>query len=60
MDAGLRDHFVFLQQANRREKRPSVIGTGRGRRGVGHDADGAGGGLGFVGMVVSRFDCRCP
>ena len=60
MGPGLRDDFFFLQQAHRGEKRPGMIGTGCGRRGMGHDADGAGGGLGLVGMVVSRFECRCP
>src|SRR6266571_475871 len=57
MGPGLRDNFFFLQPANRGEKRPGVIGAGGGRRGMGHDADGAGGGLGLVGVLAS-VSCR--
>ena len=60
MESSLRDGFFFLQQANSGEERLSMMGTGYGRRGMGHDADGARGGLGLVGMVMSGFDCRRP
>jgi hypothetical protein len=59
-EPGLRDNFFFLQQADCFKNRPGMIATGCGRGAMGHHADGAGVGVGLVGVVVSRLRDRCP
>ncbi len=59
-EPGFRDNFFFLQQSDRFKNRPGVVTTGCGRSAMGYRADGAGSGLGLVGMVVGRLRYRCP